>query len=110
MTSRKVVITGIGTVSPLGITTDELWAGITAGTCGIDTTKAFDPAGFDCKLAGEVPEFKINKHLPKFHRKAAKLMCRDIRLSVLAAEEAIKDSGLITKGIDAENINVKPNQ
>ncbi len=106
MTSRKVVITGIGTVSPLGITTDELWAGITAGTCGIDTTKAFDPAGFDCKLAGEVPAFKIQKHLPKFHRKAAKLMCRDIQLSVLAAEEAITDSGLITKGIDADNINV----
>ena len=106
MTSRKVAITGIGTVSPLGLTTDELWDGITKGNCGIDTTKAFDPAGFDCKLAGEVPAFKIQKHLPKFHRKAAKLMCRDIQLSVLAAQEAIKDSGLITKGIDAENINV----
>ncbi len=106
MTSRKVVITGIGTVSPLGSTTDELWQAITKGDCGIEATKAFDPAGFDCKLAGEVPAFKIQKHLPKFHRKAAKLMCRDIQLSVLAAEEAIKNSGLITKGIDADNINV----
>ena len=106
MTSRQVVITGIGTVSPLGLDTDQLWQAILKGDCGIDTTKAFDPAGFDCQLAGEVPDFKINKHLAKFHRKAAKLMCRDIQLSVLAAEEAIKDSGLVTKGIDAENINV----
>ena len=106
MTSRKVVITGYGSISPLGLNTDELWTALSAGSCGIETTKAFDPSGFDCKLAAEVPQFKIQKHLPKFHRKAAKLMCRDIQLSVLAAEEAIKQSGLITKGIDPDNINV----
>jgi len=106
MTSRRVVITGFGAITPLGTTSDDLWAGLKNGSCAIDTTKAFDPSGFTCKLAGEVPDFKIQKHLPKFHRKAAKLMCRDIQLAIVAAEEAITSSGLITKGIDPDNINV----
>lgn len=108
MTQRRVVITGLGAISPLGIGTEQLWHGLSQGTCAIDTIKAFDPVGFTCKLAGEVPEFKIQKHLPKFHRKAAKLMCRDIQLAVIAANEAFQSSGLITKCIDPDNVNIEP--
>jgi 3-oxoacyl-[acyl-carrier-protein] synthase II len=108
MSTHRVVITGLGAISPLGMTVEDLWAGLINGACGIDTIKAFDPAGFSCKLAGEAPDFKVQKYVPKSHRKAVKLMCRDIRLSVVAADEAIRDSGLVTGAIDAENININP--
>jgi len=108
MEHRRVVITGLGAISPLGMTVDDLWAGLISGRCGIDTIKAFDPAGFSCKLAGEAPNFKIQKYVPKSYRKAIKLMSRDIKLSVIAADEAVRNSGLITKTIDEENINIDP--
>ena len=108
MSTHRVVITGLGAISPLGITVEDLWAGLISGACGIDTIKAFDPVGFSCKLAGEAPDFKVQKYVPKSHRKAVKLMSRDIRLSVVAADEAIRDSGLVTGAIDAENININP--
>jgi len=108
MTSVRVVITGLVAVSPLGLTVDEMWAGLTAGRCGIARIKAFDPTGLPCELGGEVPLYRIQDHVPKAHRKATKLMCRDIELSVIAAKEAVTTSGLITKGIDPEKVNVEP--
>ncbi len=46
MSTRRVVITGLGAISPLGMTVEDLWAGLISGACGIDTIKAFDPVGF----------------------------------------------------------------
>jgi 3-oxoacyl-[acyl-carrier-protein] synthase II len=66
--------------------------------------------GFSCKLAGQVPEYKIRQYVPKTYRKAVKLMSRDIELAVIAANEALMSSGLVTKGIDPENINIEPEQ
>ena len=108
MDYRRVVITGLGATNPLGLTAVEMWEGLCQGRCGINKIRAFDPAGFSCKLAGQVPEFKIQQHVPKSFRKSTKLMSRDIELSILAANEALNDSGIITKGIDPENVNVKP--
>jgi 3-oxoacyl-[acyl-carrier-protein] synthase II len=108
MTSSRVVITGLGAVSPLGLTVGELWAGLSAGRCGIARMKAFDPTGLACELAGEVPPYRIQDHVPKSLRKSVKLMCRDIELAVIAAKEAVTNSGLITKGIDPEKVNVEP--
>jgi 3-oxoacyl-[acyl-carrier-protein] synthase II len=108
MTSARVVITGLGAVSPLGLTVDEMWAGLTAGRCGIARIKGFDPTGLPCELGGEVPPYRIQDHVPKAVRKAVKLMCRDIELAVLAAREAVASSGLITRGIDPEKVNVDP--
>jgi 3-oxoacyl-[acyl-carrier-protein] synthase II len=64
--------------------------------------------GFSCKLAGQVPDYKIQQYVPKTYRKAVKLMSRDIELAVIAANEALTDSGIITKGIDPENVNIDP--
>ena len=108
MNTRRVVITGLGAISPLGMSVESLWDSLVKGGCGIDRIRAFDPAGFTCKLAGEVPEYKIQKYVPKSYRKAIKLMSRDIKLSVIAADEAIRNGGLITKAIDAGNINIDP--
>jgi 3-oxoacyl-[acyl-carrier-protein] synthase II len=108
MNSARVVITGLGAVTPLGLTVAETWGALCAGKCGIDTITAFDPVDFSCKLAGQVPDYKIRDYVPKTYRKAVKLMSRDIELAVMAADEALKHSGLVTKGIDPENVNVNP--
>jgi 3-oxoacyl-[acyl-carrier-protein] synthase II len=108
MSSARVVVTGLGAVSPLGLTAEETWAGLCAGRCGIRRMTAFDPTGFPCELAGEVPDYRIQDHVPKAHRKAVKLMCRDIEMAILAAEEAVASSGLITKATDPEKVNVNP--
>ena len=108
MASTGVVITGVGAITPLGLTANEMWSGLCAGACGIGPITAFDPAGFTCKIAGQVPGYDIRKHVPKSYRKATKLMSRDIELSVIAANEALSDSGLVTAGIDPENVNIDP--
>jgi len=104
----RVVVTGLGAISPLGLTVSEMWQGLCAGKCGIGKITTFDPADFPCKIAGQVPPYQIQKYVPKSYRKAVKLMCRDIELAVIAANEALTSAGLITKGIDPENINVNP--
>jgi len=108
VSSSRVVITGFGAISPLGTNSSQMWDGLCAGRSAIGKIKAFDPVGFTCKLAGEAPEFKIQQYVPKTIRKSVKLMSRDIQLSVVAANEALTSSRIVTKAIDAENINVDP--
>jgi len=108
MKSVRVVITGFGAITPLGLTASDMWSALCAGRVGIDTITAFDPGGFDCQIAGEVPEYKIRDYVPKTHRKATKLMSRDIELAVIAAREAFVHAGLVTKGIDPEKVNINP--
>lgn len=103
-----IAITGLGAISPLGLTTEQMWDKLCRNESAVNTITAFDPQGFSCKLAGEVPPFKIQKFVPKSFRKSVKLMCKDIKLAIVAADEAVRSSGLITKGIDKENINVDP--
>ena len=91
---RRVVVTGVGIVSPLGIGSAAHWAGIIAGQVGIKRIAGFDPGGFPCQIAGEVPAFKIGDFVPKSYRKATKVMARDIELAVVAADDAFKDAGL----------------
>ena len=108
MGTRRVVITGLGAVSCLGMDVGSMWTALLEGKSGIGPITAFDPDRFPCKIAGQVEPFKINKHVPKSHRKAVKLMCRDIKLCVLAANQAITDGRLITKATDEDNINIDP--
>ncbi len=94
--NRRVVITGMGAISPLGSNISQLWEGLLSGRCGIGRIKAFDPVRFACQLGGEVPEYKLRDELPKSYRKAAKLMSRDIELSIVAANEALRNAGIVT--------------
>ena len=106
MRTRRVVVTGTGAATSLGLTGKELWDGLLEGRSGIKKIQAFDPVGFPCELAGEVPDYKIRNYVPKSHRKATKLMSRDIEISVIAADDAVKNSGLVTKAIDPENSTI----
>ncbi|MHC4457051.1 MAG: beta-ketoacyl-[acyl-carrier-protein] synthase family protein [Planctomycetota bacterium] len=108
MGSARVVITGLGAITPLGLTVDDMWAALLAGRSGISKLTAFNPAGFNCKLAGQVSDYKVQQYVPKSYRKAVKLMSRDIELSVIAAQEALSNSGLVTKGINPEGVNINP--
>ena len=93
MTRRRVVVTGLGCVSPVGNTVDESWANLLAGKSGIDTIRQFDPANLACRFAGEVKNFDIGAYLPE---KEARHMDRFIHLGLAAACQAIVDSGLPT--------------
>ena len=108
MSASRVVITGLGAVSPLGLTAQEMWEGLSTGRSGIGPIQAFNPAGLPCRIGGEVPEYRIQNYVPKTYRKALKLLCRDIELAVIAAREAIAASGLVTKSIDPDNVTIDP--
>jgi 3-oxoacyl-[acyl-carrier-protein] synthase II len=88
---RRVVITGMGMLSPIGLTLEESWKNAVSGVSGIDTITQFDASGFDVKFAGEVKNFDPNIYIEK---KEQKKMDRFIHLSIASAEMAMKDSGL----------------
>ena len=94
MEKRRVVVTGLGTVNPLGNTVAESWAAAKAGQCGIAPITQFDTAGFKCKLAAEVKGFDPEAIVDK---KEARKMARFTLLALAAATEAIQDSGLDTE-------------
>src|SRR3954452_22654857 len=95
--SRRVVITGIGVISPIGIGATAFWQNLVAGQVGVRRIAQYDPSGFASQIAGEVPAYKINDYVPKSYRKATKLMARDIELAVIAADDAFKDAGIQSK-------------
>ncbi len=94
---RRVVVTGVGIISPLGVGASASWQGLLAGTCGIHRVQSFDPGAFAAQIAGEVPPYKIGDFVPKSYRKATKVMARDIELAVIAADDAFKSSGIQSK-------------
>lgn len=91
MSRRRVVVTGLGCVSPVGNTVGESWANLLAGQSGIATITAFDAGSFACKFAGEVKGFEIGKYIPE---KEARHMDRFIHFGLAAACQAVEDAGL----------------
>jgi len=93
MSRRRVVVTGLGCVSPVGNTVAESWANLLAGKPGIDLITQFDASNFACKFAGEVKGFNIADYIPE---KEARHMDRFIHLGLAAACQAVADSELPT--------------
>ncbi|WP_096669364.1 beta-ketoacyl-ACP synthase II [Polaromonas sp. AET17H-212] len=93
MSRRRVVVTGLGCVSPVGNTVADSWANVLAGTPGIDLITQFDASSYACKFAGEVKGFDITDYIPE---KEARHMDRFIHLGLAAACQAVADSGLPT--------------
>lgn len=90
---RRVVVTGLGCVSPVGNTVEESWANLLAGRSGIDTVQSFDTGNLSVKFAGEVKGFDVTQYMPE---KEARHMDRFIHLGLAAAAQAVADSGLPT--------------
>lgn len=94
---RRVVVTGVGLITPLGTGKDTTWSGLCAGESGIGEITRFDTAGFNTRIAGEVKDFKATDFLSK---KEAKRTEPFIAYAVAASKMAIEDAGLV---IDASN-------
>ncbi len=103
MARRRVVVTGLGIVSPVGIGVQEAWSGIVAGQSGITRITRFDASAFSSQIAGELKGFDISKYLSP---KEARRMDTFIHYGMAAGIEAIKDAGLEAKPEDAERIGV----
>jgi 3-oxoacyl-[acyl-carrier-protein] synthase II len=101
--SRRVVITGIGLVTPIGLTTSENWDSLLAGRSGIALISRFDTSKFSTKIAGEVKDFDPLQYLEK---KELKKMDRFIQYAIAASDQAMADSGLKITSENAENVGV----
>jgi 3-oxoacyl-[acyl-carrier-protein] synthase II len=93
MSLRRVVVTGLGLVTPVGNNVDESWANIVAGRSGVANITKFDASNFSCRFAGEVKGFNIEEYLPG---KEARHMDSFIHYGLAAALQAVKDAGLPT--------------
>jgi 3-oxoacyl-[acyl-carrier-protein] synthase II len=91
MTRRRVVITGLGLVTPVGNTVAESWRNLVAGKSGIDTITRFDASNFACRFAGEVKGFNIEDYIPA---KEARHMDTFIHYGLAASLQAVRDAGL----------------
>jgi 3-oxoacyl-[acyl-carrier-protein] synthase II len=93
MSRRRVVVTGLGCVSPVGNTVAQSWSNLLAGQSGVDLITQFDATALSCRIAGEVKGFNIAEYIPE---KEARHMDRFIHLGIAAAAQAVADSGLPT--------------
>lgn len=93
MSRRRVVVTGLGCVSPVGNTVTEAWSNIIAGQSGIQKISRFDASAFSCKIAGEVRNFNLDAYLSS---KEARTMDTFIHYGIAAAVQAVADAGLPT--------------
>ena len=100
---NRVVITGMGAVTPIGNDVNNFWNNIKEGTCGVDVIKSFDITNFKCKLAAEVKDFDVTVALDK---REARKMDKYCQYAMVAADEAVKDSGLDLEAEDSEKIAV----
>ena len=103
MTRRRVVITGLGIISPVGNTVEQAWQNILAGRSGIDRITRFDVSSFPVQIAGEVKNFDVTQYLPA---KDARRMDTFIHYGMAAGIDAIKDAGLEAHPVNAERIGV----
>lgn len=103
MSKRRVVITGLGILSPLGIGVEKNWQNISAGRSGIGPVSLFDASGWPSRIAGEVKDFDPTRFVSE---KEARRMDRFIQLGMAASIEAFRDSGLEVTEANAERIGV----
>ncbi len=103
MSRRRVVVTGLGIVSPVGNTVEEAWASISAGRSGVDRIKRFDPSDMTCQIAGEVKNFDAGQFL---NPKEVRRMDVFIHFGLVAGMEALKDAGIEANPSYAERAGV----
>ena len=107
---RRVVITGLGVISPIGNDLETFWSALAHGRGGVDTIKSFKIEGLPSSAGGEVKDFDAKSfaipRLKKAFQKSLKYMARDIQLAVSAAMSAVKDAGLADGGVDPTRFGV----
>ncbi len=100
---RRVVITGLGAVTPIGNNVNETWNGIKERNCGIDEITLFDTTNFKTKLAAEIKDYDPLKY---FETKQAKRLDRSSQLAIIAAREAVKMSGITKENTNFDRVGI----
>jgi 3-oxoacyl-[acyl-carrier-protein] synthase II len=100
---RRVVVTGMGALTPVGLSVQEFWAGITAGTSGAGPITYFDTAAYDTRFACQLKGFKANDFLD---RKSVQRMDPFAQFAVITSDMAMQDSGIQVKDMDPDRIGV----
>ena len=103
MSKRRVVVTGLGTINPLGNNVNESWEKLISGISGIGEINSFDTESLPVKFAGEVKDFDANEYMGKQH---ARKLDRSAHLSIFATEQALKDAGLDTETRLGSNVGI----
>jgi len=100
---RRVVVTGLGAISPVGLSTPDMWASLVSGQSGIDYISSFDTSDFNTKVAGEIKNFDATKFA---ERKTVRHMDRFAQFALAASIQAIQASGLTINENNAEDVGV----
>ncbi len=103
-TDRRVVITGLGVVTPLGTELDVFWNNLVSGQSGVSTITLFDPAAFDCQIAAQIKEFSAVPSFPS--PKDERRTDRFTKFGVMAGHRALLDSGLDLNRCDRDEVGV----
>lgn len=103
MVLKRVVVTGLGALTPLGKTVDEYWQALENGVSGCDTIRQFDVTKFKTQFACEVKDFDATTYLD---RKEARKMDRYCQFALIASDEAVKDAGITKDNVDPDRVGV----
>jgi 3-oxoacyl-[acyl-carrier-protein] synthase II len=103
MAFKRVVVTGLGALTPLGKTVEEYWQGLANGVSGCDFIKQFDCTKFKTRFACEVKDFEPTNYLD---RKEARKIDRYCQFALIASDEAVKDAGITKENVDADRVGV----
>ena len=100
---RRVVITGLGAITPIGNSVEDFWKGIKSSKCGIDKITQFDTENYKVKLAGEVKNYNPEEH---FDKRNCKRLDKFSQFAIIASKEAMKDSGITPENTDMTKVGV----
>jgi 3-oxoacyl-[acyl-carrier-protein] synthase II len=103
MELKRVVVTGLGAITPLGKTVPEYWDGLTKGVSGADYIQQFDSTKFKTRFACEVKDFEATNYL---ERKEARKLDRFTQFALIAADEAVKDAGISKDNVNHDRVGV----
>ena len=103
MSRRRVVVTGLGIISPVGNSVSEAWSAVLAGRSGIGPITRFDASAYSSRIAGEVRNFAVEKYLSG---KEARRFDTFIHYGLAAGIDALKDSGLVLESEDLNQVGV----
>ena len=104
MSQRRVVITGMGAVTPLGLDVSTTWSNIIAGKSGVSPITSWDASAYDCRFAAQVKDFEPRKHF--FNEKDARRADRYSQLAMASAKEAVKHAGLDPQHLQLDRVGV----
>ena len=100
---ERVFVTGVGSISPVGLSIEETWSNITKGVSGVDTISSFDPEGYETTFAAEATDFDPEAYVD---RKQARRMDRFVQLAAAASLEAFENSGISINNGNADRVSV----